>query len=100
MTDAYRSMQTLPPKPLYGLIIVPRQPKKKPHYCLLPLLGFWRDIFFWLPKIGVGTLYRCQCGQVHQVHEVYSPGFTGTGRYLMWSSSSKDEWKKLGGGIE
>jgi hypothetical protein len=62
MTDPYREMVLVKPKPASGLIQAPKPAKR--HQCNKPVL-FLRRLLFWLPTIRYGSLWRCaECKSV------------------------------------
>lgn len=85
-TTPYRSSDLVPKeKKTSGLIVL------KKHRCNLPLIGFWRTIFFWLPRISEGSLFKCsKCKTVYAAEHYL---------YLSWHIVREplEQWKAAGG---
>ena len=89
MTDPYRQMVpiTQTKKKSVGLILAPIPPK--PHKCSKPGWG-WRVLFWWLPQITTGVMFRCpKCKTVWR--------FCHQWKSFTWLESSMEEWKRVGG---
>lgn len=67
----------------FGLMRIPVAP---PHTCNTP--GFWTHLWSWIigRNISIGSLYRCECGEVWRCY-----GFD------CWSTTSSLVWLKKGG---
>lgn len=95
-TTPYRSSDlVLKEKKTSGLLV---KPKKKRHNCRKPFL-FARWLFFWLPPIENGALFRCpKCLTIHEAKG--SSDFIGSGYWLSlkkMEDGGLSKWKEMGG---
>lgn len=99
----YRSMDALEikPKKIHGIIPSKYLPPTK-HTCSLPTLNrFARWLFFWLPALKYGSVYRCQkCGTVWEADWEYPHGQKRGGweyQELKWEKAHISKWVQAGG---